>query len=97
MKTVMYMISTDDAVVDDGFGTAGHVLHDAPGDVDGMRLRALVASGDYFATLAARLEQVAATLPETSVEQFQLQDAVGQLLVLQRDYAIARRTGSVRP
>jgi hypothetical protein len=79
------MISTDDAVVDDGFGTAGHVLHDAPGDVDGMRLRALVASGDYFATLAARLEQ------------FQLQDAVGQLLVLQRDYAIARRTGSVRP
>jgi len=97
MKNVMYVISADDAVVTDGFGVAGRVLRDAPGDVDGIRLRALVASGDYFATLAARLEQVAAALPETSVEQFQLQEAVGQLLTLQRDYAITRRPGSTRP
>lgn len=95
MSNVLYLIQSEDIVISESL--AAGVLHDVPGDVDGMRLKALVASGDFFETLAARLEQIAAALPQTSMEQFQLQDAVGQLLALQRDYVIAKKPASTRP
>jgi hypothetical protein len=50
-----------------------------------------VASGDYFETLAAELEQVAAALPVHCVEQYKLQDYITQLLYLQRTYTITRK------
>lgn len=69
-------------------------LHDLPLDAARLRLYALVASGDYFETLAARLEQIAAVVPETSVEEHQLQEAVSQLLYLQREYVIHKKTAA---
>jgi len=97
MKSAMYMIGPNDVITTDGLGVFGRLLHDVPADAEKMHLRALVASGDYFATLAACLEQIAAALPETSAEQFQLQGAVGQLLTLQHDYVITKRSTSTRP
>lgn len=85
-----YALRPSDIVLADGRRT-GLWLHDLPQDAAKLRLQALVASGDYFETLAARLEQVAAVLPEVSVEQHQLQEAVSQLLYLQREYAITKK------
>jgi hypothetical protein len=91
--SAVYMIQTGDLLLADG-QSADLWLHDLPQDAAKLRLHALVASGDYFETLAARLEQVAAVVPEVSVEQHQLQEAVGQLLYLQREYVIRKKTDS---
>lgn len=91
MNSVTYVLAANDPVLTDGQGTSLW-LHDAARDTDLMRLRAMVASGDYFETLAARLEQVADAVPATSVEQHQLQDAIGQLIYLQRDYVISKKS-----
>ena len=90
MNSVTYVLAANDAVLTDGQGVS-FWLHDAARDTDRMRLRALVASGDYFETLAARLEQIADAVPSASVEQHQLQDAIGQLIYLQRDYVISKK------
>jgi hypothetical protein len=66
-------------------------LHDLPRDTEKLHTQALVASGDYFETLAAALEQIAVALPPDSVEQYQLQHYVGQLLYLQRSYQITKK------
>lgn len=66
-------------------------VREVPDDPQELHLQALVASGDYFETLAATLEQVAAGIPANSVEQYQLQHIVGQLLYLQRHYDIKKR------
>jgi hypothetical protein len=85
-----YLIGLFDSVVTDG-QDIDVVVHDIPRDVHALRIQALVASGDYFETLAAKLEQIADALPVHSVEQFQIQDAIGQLLYLQRSYAITKK------
>lgn len=87
----MYPVTLIESVVTDGQGI-DIWLHDLPKDTEELRIQALVASGDYFETLAAHLEQVAATLPVASIEQYQLQDTVTQLLYLQRKYAIVKRS-----
>ncbi len=66
-------------------------LHDLPRDAEKLHAQALVASGDYFEMLAAALEQVAVALPLNSVEQYQIQHYIGQLLYLQRHYKIIRK------
>ena len=90
MKSVTYVITTSDAVLTDGRGL-DMWLRDAPRGTDTMRLQAMVASGDLFETFAARLEQVADAVPASCVEQHQLQDIIGQLLYLQRDYSIVKK------
>jgi hypothetical protein len=50
-----------------------------------------VASGDYFEMLASALEQIAVALPLHSVEQYQLQAYIGQLIYLQRHYLITKK------
>lgn len=66
-------------------------VREVPDDPQELHLQALVASGDYFETLAANLEQVASAIPANSVEQYQLQHIVGQLLYLQRHYDITKK------
>jgi len=67
------------------------LLHDLPEDDEELYAAALVASGDYFVTLAATLEEIACSLPETHAEQHRLQYLIGQLLYLQRHYKIRRK------
>lgn len=88
-----YTLRLGDMVLADG-RHADAWLHDLPQDAARLRLQALVASGDYFETLAARLEQIAAVLPEASVEEHQLQEAVSQLLYLQREYVIRKNNAA---
>lgn len=92
MSAVTYVINQFDTVLIDGSG-ADFWLRDVPlpDNDDELDIRAMVASGDYFETLAARLEQIAATLPIHKAEQHQLQDAVTQLLYLQRNYAVTKK------
>ncbi len=91
MSATTYALHLFDTVLTDG-EPSELWLHDIATDPEELRLQALVASGDYFETLAARLEQIATALPIKSVEQYQLQDAVGQLLYLQRGYTIKKKT-----
>jgi hypothetical protein len=90
MSSVAYAIRPSDVIMD-GQETGLLWLHDIPKDPEELRLRALVASGDYFEMLAAQLEQIAATMPLEGIEQHQLQSIVGQLLYLQRNYVIAKK------
>ncbi len=90
MSTV-YALTIPDLLVTDGIATALH-LHDLPQDDSELHTAALVASGDYFVTLAAVLEQVAAALPETHIQQLRLQAIVDQLLYLQDNYKIVKKS-----
>lgn len=86
-----YMLAMTDMVLSDGPIEAVSLLNDRPHDVEGRHLAALVASGDYFVTLAVTLEEIAFSLPAGSVAQYQLQDVIGQLLRLQNHYQIAKK------
>lgn len=88
--TVYPLFSADDMNLDGGANDAGR-LRDMPRKLDSEYLCALVASGDYFETLATTLEEVAFTLPMASVGRHRLQDAVTQLLHLQQEYEITKR------
>jgi hypothetical protein len=88
-----YALRLSELVVTDGQGVDVW-LHDLPKDIAELRMQALVASGDYFETLAAKLEQIADALPLDGIEQFQIQDAIGQLLYLQGHYTITKRAGA---
>jgi len=84
-----YPLSSGDLTLDNS--SDGRRLHDMPRKLDGEYLAALVASGDYFETLATMLEEIAFAFPMASVAQHQLQEAVTQLLHLQQDYEITKK------
>lgn len=88
-----YMLANSDLLLADGFGRT-LLLHDLPSNPDNWRIEALVASGDFCEMLAVTLEQIAAALPPTSVEQYQIQDAIGNLLYVQRHYKLTRRNST---
>ena len=86
-----YLLANADMVLTDGADNALR-LHDLPRNPNHWHIEALVASGDFCELLAVTLEQIAAALPATSVEQYQLQDAIGNLLYVQRHYKLVKRT-----
>ncbi len=88
------MLTQSDEFITDG-STHGLLLHDLP-HPDNWRVESLVASGEYCEMLASVLEQVAVALPATCVEQYQIQDAIGQLLYIQRHYALVKRKDTSR-
>jgi len=90
MSAAVYTLNPFNNLLTDGYST-DLWLHDLPKDAEDLHTHALVASGDYFEMLAAALEQVAAVVPVHSVEQYQLQAYVGQLLYLQRHYKITKK------
>lgn len=85
-----YMIATSDMKVTDGLAS-DLWLHDLPANPDHWRVEALVASGEYCEMLASMLEQIACALPANCLEQYQVQDAVGQLLYIQHHYKLVRK------
>lgn len=85
-----YMLAASDYMVTDGVVTDA-LLHDLPASDDRLIIAAAVASGDFFATLAAALEQAATALPRTHHEQYRLQVLVDQLLYLQTHYKIVKK------
>ena len=52
---------------------------------------AMAASGDYFVTLATRLDKLAQGLPQDSAEQIELEHQVQTLLYLQDRYDIVAK------
>ena len=88
-----YTIADVDMMVTDGTGSCLRV-RDLPKNPDNWRVEALVASGDFCELLAMTLEQVAAALPTASVEQYQIQDAIGNLLYVQRHYKLVKRNNT---
>lgn len=92
MTTLSYALNTSDLFLMHSDSSADLLLQDLAHDDETLRVRALVASGDYFETLAAELEQVATALPVHCVEQYKLQDYITQLLYLQRNYDITRKS-----
>ena len=87
-----YAITDSNTVLSHGFAAA--LLRDLPKNPDNWRIEALVASGDFCEMLAVTLEQIAAALPEASVEQYQAQDAIGNLLYVQRNFKLVRRNST---
>lgn len=85
-----YAIASSDKVLTDGIGR-NMFVRDLPTNPDNWRIEALVASGDFCELLAITLEQVAVALPVGSVEQYQIQDAIGNLLYVQRHYKLVKR------
>lgn len=49
---------------------------------------ALAASGDYFVTLATRLDMLAQAVPRDSAEQIELENLVTTLFYLQKHYRV---------
>ena len=90
-----YAIASSDMTLTDGDDNVLW-LHDLPENPNHWHIEALVASGDFCEMLAATLEQIAAALPATSVEQYQIQDAIGNLLYVQRHYKLTRRSSGLR-
>jgi len=86
--SVTYTLTQSDLITDST--TRELLLHDLP-HPDNWRIESLVASGEYCEMLASVLEQVAVALPATCVEQYQIQDAIGQLLYIQRHYTLVKR------
>jgi len=91
MSTLAYTLNPFDALITDGVAE-DFWLHDLPKDAEELHVHALVASGDYFEMLAAILEQIARALPPYSMEQYQTQHYVQQLLYLQRHYKISKKS-----
>jgi len=68
-------------------------LHDIADDTpEPTQVDALVASGDYFGTLATQLDKLAQLLPFDSAEQIELEQTVDTLLYLDRRYAIVPKS-----
>jgi len=88
-----YTIAGSDMILTDGVGRSLYV-QDLPSNPDNWRVEALAASGDFCELLAMTLEQIATALPAASVEQYQLQDAIGNLLYVQRHYKLVKRNTS---
>jgi len=82
--TDLFLAETDEPV-------SFSLFRDKPVDTEEQYLSALVASGDYFVTLAVTLEEIAFALPAGCVAQYQLQDIIGQLLRLQNHYEIGKK------
>jgi hypothetical protein len=91
MSTAAYALTFHDSVLTDEQALDVLWFHDLPRDIEKLHAQALVASGDYFEMLAAALEQVAVVLPLDSVEQYQMQHYIGQLLYLQHHYKIIKK------
>ncbi|HUB93776.1 MAG TPA: hypothetical protein VMB52_04695 [Verrucomicrobiae bacterium] len=91
MSAASYTIYPSDIITSDGIGTYLRLHDSTSDDPERLHVKAMVASGDYFETLAVRLETIADALPVKSVEQYQLQDAITQLLYLQREYVILKK------
>jgi hypothetical protein len=87
-----YALTLSDTLLSDGVGAVAW-LHDLPKNPDNWRVEALVASDDFCEMLAVCLEQIATALPVNSVEQYQIQDAIGHLLYVQRHYKLVKRNG----
>ena len=90
MSAVTYALNPFSTLVTDGWGE-DLWLHDLPKDAEKLHIQALAASGDYFEMLATVLEQIAYTLPAQSVEQYQLQHYIGQLLYMQHHYRVVKK------
>lgn len=90
MPTATYALSRSDVVLSHSPALAWF-LRDVPRNPEELQMSAQAASGDYFATLAAELEQVAAVLPQESGEQYRLQAMVTTLLYLQNNYTIRKK------
>jgi len=91
MSTATYALPLHDMLLTDNESLDLLWFHDLPRDTEKLHAQALVASGDYFEMLAATLEQIAVALPLDSVEQYQVQHYVGQLLYLQHHYKIVKK------
>jgi hypothetical protein len=89
--SIGYAFVGSDSLLTDGTTTNVLFLRDVSEDSINWRSEALAASGDYFETLAAKLEEIATALPEVSVEQYQMQDVISQLLYMQRRYKLVRK------
>jgi hypothetical protein len=90
MNVTAYALHPFDATVTDGVDYS-FWLHDLPDNDEKLQAQALAASGDYFEMLASELEQVAAVLPIHSMEQYQLQYYITQLIYLQHHYRIVKK------
>ena len=91
---IVYAAGSADLILTDGNDHAlrrALRLRDLPRNPEDWRTEALAASGDFCEMLAVMLEQVAAALPSDSLEQHQIQDAIGQLLYVQRHYKLVKR------
>lgn len=90
MQSAAYKLQTRDSFLDYDT-TVALLLHDIDCSPEDLHKRALVASGDYFETLAASLEQIAQGLPAASPQQYQLQHIILTLQYLQRHYKIIKK------
>lgn len=77
----------------DGWPTGLMLLRDKakkPGR--GAELQAQIASDDYFALLATRLDQVSQSLQDSQHSDYViLEDTIGDLLYLQQHYRITKK------
>jgi hypothetical protein len=93
-----YVLSVSPNVLDHGIGTsavpawfADFATPDEPEIREYNITDAMAASGDYFITLATRLDKMAQGLPQDSAEQIELEHIVQTLFYLQDHWSLVSK------
>lgn len=94
MTNSVYTLRTNDFVSEDHLAdirTRNLLLHDFTSEYV-MHLKAQVASGDYFALLATRLDQLSQELEKTNPDaHMTLERTIADLIFLHERYDIAKK------
>lgn len=94
MNNNPYLLKTNDFVSEDYIAdirTRNVLLHDFTNEYI-MHLRAQVASGDYFALLATRLDQLSQELEKTNPDaHLTLERTIADLIFLHERYNITKK------
>jgi hypothetical protein len=87
MTDTTYAIPTAPSVVTHGWD-ASRLLLDGVDKREFNQTDAMAASGDYFVTLATRLDLLAQGMRRDSAEQIELENLIRTLFYLQKHYSI---------
>lgn len=94
MRNDSYTLSTNDVITEEAIinlRSRNKVLHDFENEHI-LNLSALVASGDYLAVLATKLDEIAQDLEKSNPEMYiQIDHLVADLLYLHEKCTVAKR------
>jgi hypothetical protein len=90
MTSAAYTLAPVSGIVCHGWSNP-LILLDGVDEREFNQTDALAASGDYFVTLATRLDMLAQAMPRDSSEQIELENLVTSLFYLQKHYTVVAK------
>lgn len=87
MSNTTYALPADAGTVTHGLDVSA-LLRDIADKREFNQADALAASGDFFITLATKLDMLAQSMPRDSAEQIELENLIQVLFYLQKHYRV---------